>query len=119
MVRKFDVRIEHGLHNGMILFNSKFSSDIFVFAQSIVMYVPAGFPHTTDTSTVVKEETVPAEDGDGETDLFKETSVHLTMGLDTHVWALTFAHLRWTLLQRCGKDWKVEMTVAWAKSWAS
>jgi len=81
-----------------------------------VMYVPAGFPHTTDTTTIVEEETVPSMpmsmsmsmSGKKE-QLFDETSVHLTLGLDTHVWALTYAHIRWTLLQRCGKDWKVEI----------
>jgi hypothetical protein len=26
------------------------------------------------------------------------------MGLVTHVWMLTMAHLRWALLQRCGLD---------------
>ena len=31
-------------------------------------------------------------------------AVHLTMGLDTHVWGLTLAHLRWSILQRCDKE---------------
>jgi hypothetical protein len=75
------------------------------------MYVPAGFPHTTDTATVVDDESVPApvEEDDDSKKLFDDSSVHLTMGLDTHVWALTYAHLRWTLLQRCGKDWKLDI----------
>jgi hypothetical protein len=61
-----------------------------------VLYVPTGFPHTTDTSTTV--------DGADESSVFEEPSVHLTMGLDTHVWCLTMAHMRWTLLQRCKKN---------------
>ena len=73
------------------------------------MYVPAGFPHNTDTNTVVEDETIPVEGVGANLDLFNEISVHLTMGLDTHVWALTYAHIRWTLLQRCGKEWKVEI----------
>ena len=73
------------------------------------MYVPGGFPHTTDTITVVEEETVPATDDETKENIFDETSVHLTMGLDTHVWALTYAHIRWTLLQRCGKEWKLDI----------
>ena len=70
------------------------------------MYVPAGYPHTTDTWTVLTEETVPSTTCDNE---FNETSVHLTLGLDTHVWALSYAHLRWTLLQRCGKKWRIDI----------
>jgi hypothetical protein len=65
-----------------------------------VLYVPTGFPHTTDTSTAV----------DGvDKNIFHEPSVHLTMGLDTHVWCLTMAHLRWTLLQRCGKKFDLQL----------
>lgn len=79
-----------------------------VLRRGDVLYVPAGFPHTTDTKTVVEDETVPAEET-SKKDLFDETSVHLTMGLDTHVWALTYAHIRWTLLQRCDKNWKLEI----------
>ena len=75
------------------------------------MYVPAGFPHTTDTTTIVEQETVPSMSSMAKTGqkLFDETSVHLTLGLDTHVWALTYAHVRWTLLQRCGKDWRLDI----------
>jgi len=79
-----------------------------VLRRGDVMYLPAGFPHTTDTVTVVEDETVPVEEGVGK-GRFDETSVHLTLGLDTHVWALTYAHIRWTVLQRCGMDWKVEI----------
>lgn len=61
-----------------------------------VLYVPTGFPHTTDTST-------------GDKSAFDETSVHLTMGLDTHVWGLTFAHMRWSLLQRLGEDFRLDI----------
>jgi len=82
------------------------------------MYVPTGFPHTTDTSTVIHHETVPArptmapsDDGDEGSvqNLFDETSIHLTMGIDTHVWALAYAHLRWALLQKVGKEFRMEM----------
>lgn len=89
-----------------------------VLKEGDVLYVPTGFPHTTDTITVVND-----NEGDSEADiiandvvplsssqLFNETSIHLTMGLDTHVWALTYAHLRWCLLQRCGKEFKLNIT---------
>jgi hypothetical protein len=70
-----------------------------------VLYVPTGFPHTTDTSTLGTY-----VDLDGETPPFNDqTSVHLTMGLDTHVWFLSMAHVRWTLLQRCGMEWKMDI----------
>ena len=44
-----------------------------------VLFVPAGFPHTTDTVT------------DNEN---PETSIHLTFNLDTHVWDLDYLSLR-------------------------
>lgn len=65
--------------------------DIIVSAGDI-LYVPAGFPHTTSTR---------GEEGDRES-MFNETSVHLTVGLDTNVWGLSFAHLRSMLLKRSG-----------------
>ena len=70
-----------------------------ILNEGDVLYVPTGFPHTTDTVTVP----------DNSKDVFKETSVHLTMGLDTHVWGLTYAHLRWSLLQRCGKEFTLNI----------
>lgn len=64
------------------------------------LYVPTGFPHTTDTATAV----------DGvDKSVFNEASVHLTMGLDTHVWCLTLAHLRWSLLQRCNTGFNADL----------
>ena len=63
--------------------------DIIVSAGDI-LYVPAGFPHTTSTR---------GEEGES---IFSETSVHLTVGLDTNVWGLSFAHLRSMLLKRSG-----------------
>jgi len=65
-----------------------------------VLYVPTGFPHTTDTTTTANgvDESV-----------LRETSVHLTMGLDTHVWCLTIAHMRWSLLQRCNKTFNADL----------
>lgn len=63
--------------------------DIIVSAGDI-LYVPAGFPHTTSTR------------GEEDESLFNATSVHLTVGLDTNVWGLSFAHLRSMLLKRSG-----------------
>lgn len=66
-----------------------------------VLYVPIGFPHTTDTTTAV----------DGvEKSAFHESSVHLTVGLDTQVWFLTMAHVRWSLLQRSNRRFNADLT---------
>eukprot|EP00591_Stephanopyxis_turris_P009506 CAMPEP_0195522210 /NCGR_PEP_ID=MMETSP0794_2-20130614/20114_1 /TAXON_ID=515487 /ORGANISM="Stephanopyxis turris, Strain CCMP 815" /LENGTH=494 /DNA_ID=CAMNT_0040651905 /DNA_START=79 /DNA_END=1563 /DNA_ORIENTATION=- len=53
-----------------------------------VLYVPAGFPHTTDTVN---------ENDDAGTEGFAERSdadsVHLTLGVDTHIWGLDLLSL--------------------------
>lgn len=54
-----------------------------------VLYIPAGFPHTTDTLEGVSS---------------TEPSVHLTVGLDSHVWGLSFAGLRSYALRRSGQE---------------
>jgi Cupin superfamily protein len=70
-----------------------------VIGPGDVLYVPVGFPHTTDT---LNTGDACQHSGGGE-----KVSVHLTMGLDTHVWMLTMAHLRWAVLQRCGLDFRI------------
>ena len=75
-----------------------------VVQRGDVLYVPTGFPHTTDTVTAVDDGTEL-----GKENVFDETSVHLTMGLDSSVWFLTYAHLRWALLQRTGKEFRMEI----------
>ena len=51
-----------------------------VLGPGQMLYVPAGFPHTTDTVVGMSGE--------------KDPSVHLTLGVDTHIWGLTHATLR-------------------------
>ena len=68
-----------------------------VLREGDVLYVPTGFPHTTDTATGI------GSSSDG------QTSVHLTMGLDTHAFGLTYAHLRWATLQKAGKPFAVKI----------
>jgi len=60
-----------------------------VLSPGHVLYVPAGYPHTTDTIHGIEDTSAP--------------SVHLTVGLDTHVWGLSFAGLRSYALRRKGK----------------
>ncbi|CAM9621685.1 unnamed protein product [Scytosiphon promiscuus] len=59
------------------------------------LYVPAGFPHTTDTVTGMS--------GDN-----PDPSVHLTVGVDTHIWGLNYATLREYSLARSGTQDQVK-----------
>jgi len=61
-----------------------------------LLYVPAGFPHTTDTVSGIDEGTEP--------------SVHLTFGVDTHIWGLNYASLRENILKRSGLTDKLLLT---------
>ena len=54
-----------------------------VLTPGQVLYVPAGYPHTTDTVHL---------DGAGEA--AEQDSVHLTIGIDTHIWGLNYAGAR-------------------------
>ncbi|CAN0345300.1 unnamed protein product, partial [Discosporangium mesarthrocarpum] len=58
-----------------------------------MLYVPTGFPHTTDTVTRIELE----ESGEA-----ASPSVHLTMGVDSHIWGLNYAALRSFFLARSG-----------------
>eukprot|EP00986_Skeletonema_menzelii_P010350 scaffold5045_cov146-Skeletonema_menzelii.AAC.7 len=58
-----------------------------VTREGDVLYIPAGFPHTTDT---VEE----SSDAD------YDTSIHLTFNIDTHVWDLDYLAARSAALQR-------------------
>lgn len=62
-----------------------------------VLYVPAGFPHTTDTIT--------DDAAEGE-----EPSLHLTLGVDTHIWSLNYASVRSIALKRAGLPDKLLLT---------
>lgn len=66
-----------------------------VLSPGQVLYIPAGFPHTTDTIYGIT-------DGD--------PSVHLTVGIDTHIWGLNYASLRGNLLKKIGIDDKLVIT---------
>jgi hypothetical protein len=54
-----------------------------------VLFIPAGFPHTTDTV----EETDDAD---------YDASIHLTFNIDTHVWGLDFLSVRNVALRWLG-----------------
>jgi hypothetical protein len=59
-----------------------------------VLFIPAGFPHTTDT--------VNDSNDDNDDDNDNDTSLHLTFNLDTHVWDLDYLSARRLALQRAG-----------------
>lgn len=56
-----------------------------------VLYMPAGFPHATDTVNTASAGVASQAD-----------SLHLTIGLDTHIWGLDYAGLRSGALDRAG-----------------
>ena len=58
-----------------------------VLSPGQILYVPAGFPHTTDTISINTSEL-------NEKQREEEHSVHMTVGVDTHIWSLNFAGLR-------------------------
>lgn len=58
-----------------------------VTREGDILYIPAGFPHTTDT---VEESS----------DVDYDTSIHLTFNIDTHVWDLDYLAARSAALQR-------------------
>ena len=55
-----------------------------------VLFIPAAFPHTTDTVT------------DLEVGTSESTSIHLTFNFDTHVWDLNYLSARRLALRRAG-----------------
>eukprot|EP00978_Attheya_sp_CCMP212_P026355 scaffold86495_cov59-Attheya_sp.AAC.7 len=57
-----------------------------------ILYIPAAFPHTTDTMSENMQGV--SEDVQG------ETSFHLTIGMDTHVWDLDYLSARRMALRR-------------------
>lgn len=60
-----------------------------------VLFVPAGFPHTTGTA-----HQDDSKDGDNEKEKEDKTSVHLTFNIDTHVWELDYLNARRLALRR-------------------
>ena len=72
-----------------------------VLRPGSVLYIPAGWPHTTDT---VHDDDHSNANGEGagvsKPPAVPEDSVHLTVGLDTHIWGLDYASARKGMLAR-------------------
>lgn len=66
-----------------------------VLSPGQLLYVPGGFPHTTDTLSGVS---------------MSDPSVHLTVGLDTHIWGMSYQYLRQAVLTRLKLPDKVVLT---------
>ena len=61
-----------------------------------ILFIPAGFPHTTSTNLVNDDDTddkIDTADKD-------QTSIHWTFNIDTHVWDLDYVHARRLALRR-------------------
>jgi hypothetical protein len=56
-----------------------------------VLFVPAGFPHTTGTAHMDEETEDDSDD---------KTSLHLTFNVDTHIWELDYLNARRLALRR-------------------
>ena len=80
-----------------------------------VLFVPARFPHTTDTLDCYAAEDEQADDEDKYSQnsnnasrsgnhpyAERKSSMHLTLGLDTHVWAMNYMSMRTLALRRFG-----------------
>ena len=70
-----------------------------------VLFIPAGFPHTT--STVITTTTNNTEDENNDQYNFvhdrDETSVHLTLGIDHHIWELDYLSVIRLAYRRIGR----------------
>jgi hypothetical protein len=58
-----------------------------------VLFIPAAFPHTTTTIM---------SDDDAATTATQDTSIHLTFGIDHHIWGLDYLSVRRLALRRAG-----------------
>ncbi|KAL7542343.1 hypothetical protein ACHAXR_011708 [Thalassiosira sp. AJA248-18] len=63
-----------------------------------ILFIPARFPHTTDTLDCYGDDEDHDETLLGETDW----SMHLTIGLDSHVWAMNYISMRTLALRTHG-----------------
>ena len=60
-----------------------------------VLFIPAAFPHTTSTI-------IPSAEDPRHESAIQDTSIHLTMGFDHHIWDLDYLSVRRFALRRAG-----------------
>ncbi|KAL7471818.1 hypothetical protein ACHAXS_012127 [Conticribra weissflogii] len=68
-----------------------------VTREGDVLFIPAGFPHTTDTV-----EECAGDENDPSIDTDYDNSIHLTFNVDTHVWDLDYLSVRNAVIKRNG-----------------
>ena len=71
-----------------------------------MLYIPAGWPHTTDTVNLDDD----GDDAQTKDSVSSEDSVHLTVGLDTHIWGLNYAAARKGMLARAKEVDELKVT---------
>ena len=64
-----------------------------------ILFIPAGFPHTTSTIA----EAANGEDDVAHSGQHDETSVHLTLGIDHHIWELDYLSVIRLAYRRAGR----------------
>ena len=64
-----------------------------------ILFIPAGYPHTTDTLT-----TTTTTSTDDDSNVEEEPSLHLTFNFDSHVWDLNYLSLRQYALMRANVE---------------
>jgi len=69
-----------------------------------VLFVPAGFPHTTSTVQSNDKDTTNTIhlNKDEQSQHASDTSIHLTLGIDHHIWELDYLNARRLALRRAG-----------------
>lgn len=66
-----------------------------------ILFIPAGFPHTTSTiADAANHENDVTRNDNGQHD---ETSVHLTLGIDHHIWELDYLSVIRLAYRRAGR----------------
>jgi Cupin superfamily protein len=70
-----------------------------------VLFIPAGFPHTTSTvaSTSVVDDDIDVDNNNNNGGDRCETSVHLTLGIDHHIWELDYLSVIRLAYRRVGR----------------
>ena len=67
-----------------------------------VFFIPAGFPHTTSTVAVTTDDE-EKDDIAHKSNGHDETSVHLTLGIDHHIWELDYLSVIRLAFRRAGR----------------
>lgn len=62
-----------------------------VLSPGNILYIPAGYPHTTDTVNGIDKN-------------INTPSVHMTVGIDTHIWGLNYGNIRKIILSKADYD---------------